>query len=56
MTTTLTNMRRQLAPVFVEGSHVKNMKQSFRFRKSLGLPITKLAFFDNNSIAYAFLL
>ena len=51
MTTTRTNSRRQAALVFVEGSHAGSMKQSFRFRKGLGLPITKPAFFDGESVA-----
>ena len=31
------------------------MKQSFRFRKDLGLPITKSAFSDNASLTWFFL-
>ncbi len=31
------------------------MKQSFRFRKDLGLPITKSAFSDNGSVTWSFL-
>jgi len=31
------------------------MKQSFRFRKDLGLPITKSAFSDNGSVPWSFL-
>lgn len=42
-----------MAPLFVEGSHAGRMKQSFRFRKDSGLPITESAFSDNGSLTWS---
>lgn len=40
--------------MFVEGTHARGKEQNFHFRKDLGLPMTKSAFFDPSIVAHMY--